>query len=322
MFKFNSLASKLTFIVCLLIAIILITINIINYYNSKENTYSYLEQLQIKTMFDVSKAYDIYAQSKRNAVQAVATSISNHPEIGKNEIFNILENAKIAADFDVVYVGFENDGKLYQSNRIIRNVGDSGFDARTREWYIGAKKEKNIIASDPYKSIEDNSITISYAAPIYRNGEFIGVVGGDYNLHKFAKDVLVLGHSEHAYTAVYDKEGNIIFHEEKDRMLTKNDLSINIANAIKVDPDLANPTKEDTLFYAKDDAGKTQVATCTQALNPKYVICSITEESVYTDAVNKVLFQQIIIAIIAIILALILIRFSITKNLKPISIIT
>ncbi|MCR6577259.1 cache domain-containing protein, partial [Campylobacter insulaenigrae] len=322
MFKFNSLASKLTFIVCLLIAVILIVINIINYYNSKKSTYSYLEQLQIKTMFDVSKAFDIYAQSKRNAVQAAAIFLEKYPDISKNELFHMLENVKLSADFDVVYVGFEEDGALYQSNRIVRNMENSKFDSRIRPWYIEAKTKKSIVASDPYKSVEDDSMTISYAVPIYSQGKLVGVVGGDYNLHKFAKDVLILGHSEHAYTAIYDKEGTIIFHEEKDRMLTKNDLSINIANAIKADPDLADPTKEDTLFYAKDDAGKTQVATCTQALNPKYVICSITQESVYTDAVNKVLFQQIIIAIIAIILALILIRFSITKNLRPISIIT
>ncbi|EQA4671927.1 methyl-accepting chemotaxis protein [Campylobacter lari] len=52
------------------------------------------------------------------------------------------------------------------------------------------------------------------------------------------------------------------------------------------------------------------------------MVCSITDESVYTDAVNKVLFQQVIIAFIAIIIALILVRFAIIKNLKPIAVIT
>nr|MCR6548743.1 methyl-accepting chemotaxis protein [Campylobacter lari] len=100
------------------------------------------------------------------------------------------------------------------------------------------------------------------------------------------------------------------------------DLSINIANAVKADPDLIDPTKQETLFYAKDDQGKTQVATCNQTINPKYMVCSITDESVYTDAVNKVLFQQIIIALIAIAVALLLVRFAIIKNLKPIAVIT
>ncbi|WP_410689284.1 methyl-accepting chemotaxis protein [Campylobacter lari] len=85
---------------------------------------------------------------------------------------------------------------------------------------------------------------------------------------------------------------------------------------------MIDPNKEETLFYAKDSEGKTQVVTCNQTINPKYVVCSITDESVYTDAVNKVLFQQVIIALIAIAVALLLVRFAIIKNLKPIAVIT
>ncbi|AJC86982.1 Cache sensor-containing MCP-domain signal transduction protein [Campylobacter sp. RM16704] len=322
MLKFNSLSARLTMIVCFLIAIILIVVNIINYYESKTNTAHYLEEIQKKTMFDVNEAYSIYSLSKRNSVASVASLVSKNPNLSTNEIFDLLEVTKISSGFDVVYIGFEKDGNLYQSNKIVRSPEKTGFDARTRPWYQEAKKTGKLTVSDPYKSIEDDSITISYTTPVYHNGKFIAVVGGDYNLHTFSKDVLAIGHSNSSYAAVYDREGAIVFHEEKDRMLAKNDLSINIANAIKANPDLIDPTKEETLFYAKDGQGKTQVVTCTQSLNPKYIVCSITEESVYTDAVNKVLFQQIIIAIIAIIIALILVRFAIIKNLKPIAIIT
>ncbi|EAK9955221.1 methyl-accepting chemotaxis protein, partial [Campylobacter lari] len=322
MFKFNSLSNKLTMIVCFLIAIILIVVNIINYYESKKTTAYYLEEIQKKTMFDVNEAYKIYSSSKRSAILSIVNFIEKNPNPSTEELFDILETIRSSADFDVTYVGFEKDGKLYQSNKIIRSPEASGFDARTRPWYQESQQAKTLTVSDPYKSIEDDSITISYTAPIYNNGKLIAVVGGDYNLEKFAKDVLVIGHSNSSYAAVYDKEGVIIFHEEKDRMLTKNDLSINIANAVKANPDLINPNKQETLFYAKDQQGKTQVVTCNQSLNDKYIVCSITDESIYTDAVNKVLFQQIIIALIAIAIALILIRFTIMKNLKPIAVIT
>ncbi|EAK0980475.1 methyl-accepting chemotaxis protein, partial [Campylobacter lari] len=322
MFKFNSLSNKLTMIVCFLIAIILIVVNIINYYESKKTTAYYLEEIQKKTMFDVNEAYKIYSSSKRSAILSIVNFIEKNPNPSTEELFDILETIRSSADFDVTYVGFEKDGKLYQSNKIIRSPEASGFDARTRPWYQASQQAKTLTVSDPYKSIEDDSITISYTAPIYNNSKLIAVVGGDYNLEKFAKDVLVIGHSNSSYAAVYDKEGVIIFHEEKDRMLTKNDLSINIANAVKANPDLINPNKQETLFYAKDQQGKTQVVTCNQSLNDKYIVCSITDESIYTDAVNKVLFQQIIIALIAIAIALILIRFTIMKNLKPIAVIT
>ncbi|QOR01167.1 methyl-accepting chemotaxis protein [Campylobacter sp. 2014D-0216] len=321
MFKVNSLSNKLTMVACFLIAIILIVVNVINYFNSKENTRHYLEEIQKKTMFDVNSAYNIYSSAKRDAIQSIVKFVEKNPRVSSSELFDILGTVKDAAGFNVVYLGFNDDGKLYQSNEVIRSP-ETGFDARSRSWYKEATAAGKLVVSDPYKSIEDDSITISYTAPIYVNGKLLAVVGGDYNLHTFAKDVLVMGKSQSSYAAVYDKEGNIIFHEDKERMLRKTDLSINIANAVKSNPDLIDPTKEETLFYAKDSEGNTQVATCNQTLNPKYMVCSITNESVYTTAVNKVLFQQVIIALLAIAIALVLVRFAITRNLKPIAVIT
>ncbi|WP_209435470.1 cache domain-containing protein, partial [Campylobacter ornithocola] len=179
MFKFNSLSNKLTIIACFLIAIILIVVNIINYYESKKSTAYYLEEIQKKTMFDVNEAYKIYSTSKRSAILAIATFVEKNPNPDTNELYDVLETIRSSADFDVTYIGFEKDGRLYQSNKIMRSPETSGFDARTRPWYQEVKAAGKLTVSDPYKSIEDNSITISYTAPIYNNGKLIAVVGGD-----------------------------------------------------------------------------------------------------------------------------------------------
>ncbi|XMD64403.1 Cache sensor-containing MCP-domain signal transduction protein [Campylobacter lari subsp. concheus] len=321
MFSFKSLSSKLTFITCLLIVAILTVVNVINYYESKETVNNYLYEIQTKTMRDVVKVYEFYGNSKRAAINSLENSISSKPNMHQDEIIDILSTLKQTSDFELVYIGFEDNGKTYRSNKVINDI-TSGYDTKNRPWYKQAKAAGKLIVTDPYVSASSGQITLTYAAPIYSDGKFIGVAAGDYDLSKFSKDVLSLGHSNSSYVAVYDREGVITFHEDKEKMLTKNDLSINIANAVKANPDLVDPNKEDILFYAKDGAGKTQVATCMQSLNPKYIICSITEESVYTNAVNKLLFQQIIIAIIAIIIALLLVRFAIIKNLKPIMVIT
>ncbi|HEC1770694.1 TPA: PDC sensor domain-containing protein, partial [Campylobacter lari] len=321
MFSFKSLSSKLTFITCLLIIAILTVVNVINYYESKKTINDYLYEIQMKTMLDVAKVYELYGSSKRAAINSLGHSISSKPNMHQDEIIDILGTLKQSSDFELVYIGFEDTGKTYRSNKVISDI-TSGYDTKNRPWYKEAKAAGKLIVTDPYVSASSGQVTVTYAAPIYSDGKFIGVAAGDYDLSRFSTDVLSLGHSNSSYVAVYDREGVITFHEDKERMLTKNDLSINIANAVKANPDLVDPSKEETLFYAKDGTGKTQVATCTQSLNPKYIICSITEESVYTDAVNRLLFQQIIIAIIAIIIALLLVRFAIIRNLKPIAIIT
>ncbi len=58
---------------------------------------------------------------------------------------------------------------------------------------------------------------------------------------------------------------------------------------------------------------------CNSAFNPLFKICTITENKVYTEAVNSILMKQVIVSIIAIIIALILIRFSISRNLSPLA---
>ncbi|WP_261544970.1 cache domain-containing protein, partial [Campylobacter lari] len=328
MFKFNSLSNKLTTIACVLIAIILIVVNIISYYESKESTSYYLEEIQKKTMFDVNYMYSSYSNSKRSIIESLAYSLSNIVHNANDrEIFSVLDTAKRSGGFDTIHFGLEDSGKDYQIDTKFNLHNDpSKFDPRTRPWYKEAKVAGKLIVTDPYKSIVLNGqMVVTYSIPVYSDkggGKFIGVVSGVYNLNTFSKDVLALGHSDSSYAGVYDKEGMVIFHEDQEKMLSKTDLSINIANAIKANPDLINPSKEETLFYAKDQEGKTQVVTCNQTLNPKYVVCSVTDESVYTDAANKVLFQQVIIALIAIAIALLLVRFAIIKNLKPIAVIT
>ncbi|XMD59791.1 Cache sensor-containing MCP-domain signal transduction protein [Campylobacter lari subsp. concheus] len=319
MFNFKNLSNKLTFVVCLFMIIILGTVSAIGYFDSERSTSFYLEEIQKKTATDVNEVFKIYGNFNRNALISLRELISKNPNVDKSTLINYLQATQDSFDFDVVYIGFEESGKFYQSNE---NSKIDDFDPRTRPWYQAAKKAGKLVVTDPFVPIGSEQSAIAYAIPIYTNNKFIGVVAGDVNLRDFSYNVLKIGKSSNSYAAVYDKEGNIFFHEESKHILTKNNLSINIANAIKENPNLIDPNKKDALFYAKNDSGKTQAVICNQSLNPKYVVCSVIDTSVYTDAVNKVLFQQIIIAIIAIAITLLLIRFTIMKNLKPIMIIT
>lgn len=48
------------------------------------------------------------------------------------------------------------------------------------------KKQKKLIVTEPYKSAASGEVGLTYAAPFYdRNGNFRGVVGGDYDLANF-----------------------------------------------------------------------------------------------------------------------------------------
>ncbi|ELH7553828.1 methyl-accepting chemotaxis protein, partial [Campylobacter upsaliensis] len=110
-----------------------------------------------------------------------------------------------------------------------------------------------------------------------------------------------------------------LFHEEEEKILSKTTLSENIANAIKANPHLLDDDNDETLFYVKGNDGKAQAIMCDLTFNPYFRICTITAESSYSKASNKILFQQVITGLVAIIVALILVRILIARNLYPLN---
>ncbi|ECL2145312.1 methyl-accepting chemotaxis protein, partial [Campylobacter jejuni] len=317
--KSVGISAKLTLWVGILVVLILAITSAISYFDSRNNTYELLKDTQLKTMQDVDAFFKSYAMSKRNGIQILANELTNRPDMSDEELINLIKVIKKVNDYDLVYVGFDNTGKNYQSDDQILDLS-KGYDTKNRPWYKAAKEAKKLIVAEPYKSAASGEVGLTYAAPFYdRNGNFRGVVGGDYDLANFSTNVLTVGKSDNTFTEVLDSEGTILFNDEVAKILTKTELSINIANAIKANPALIDPRNQDTLFTAKDHQGVDYAIMCNSAFNPLFRICTITENKVYTEAVNSILMKQVIVGIIAIIIALILIRFLISRSLSPLA---
>ncbi|EMY2107538.1 methyl-accepting chemotaxis protein [Campylobacter jejuni] len=317
--KSVGISAKLTLWVGILVVLILAITSAISYFDSRNNTYELLKDTQLKTMQDVGAFFESYGMSKRHGIQILANELNKRPDMSDEELINLIKAFKEVNGYDLVYVGFDNTGKNYQSDDQILDLS-KGYDTKNRPWYKAAKEAKKLIVTEPYKSANSGEVGLTYAAPFYdRNGNFRGVVGGDYDLAKFSTDVLAVGKSQNTYTVVLDPEGTILFRDDITKILTKTELSINIANAIKANPALIDPKNTDTLFTAKDHQGVDYAIMCNSAFNPLFRICTITENKVYTEAVNSILMKQVIVGIIAIIIALILIRFLISRSLSPLA---
>ncbi|AIW09524.1 methyl-accepting chemotaxis protein [Campylobacter jejuni] len=317
--KSAGISAKLTLWVGILVVLILAITSAVSYFDSRNNTYELLKDTQLKTMQDVGAFFESYGMSKRHGIQILANELNKRPDMSDEELINLIKAFKEVNDYDLVYVGFDNTGKNYQSDDQILDLS-KGYDTKNRPWYKAAKEAKKLIVTEPYKSAASGEVGLTYAAPFYdRNGNFRGVVGGDYDLANFSTNVLTVGKSDNTFTEVLDSEGTILFNDEVAKILTKTELSINIANAIKANPALIDPRNQDTLFTAKDHQGVDYAIMCNSAFNPLFRICTITENKVYTEAVNSILMKQVIVGIIAIIIALILIRFLISRSLSPLA---
>ncbi|WP_415578422.1 cache domain-containing protein, partial [Helicobacter burdigaliensis] len=315
--KFVSMSFKLMLWLGSLITLILAIISVVGYFESKSNTYSLLQELQKKAMVDVAQTFKSYEMGKGQTIKVLAEEIVNRPNITQEEILSLVKAFEKADDFELVYVGLEDSGLNYQSDGEILGMAQN-YDTRNRPWYKEAKAAQDFIITEPYKSASSGNVGVTYAMPIIRNGQFIGVVGGDYDLARFSRDVLALGHTDNSYVGVYAPDGTILLHEDEKRILTKNALSKNISTTLKEQPELLEAENLDSIFYAKDDKNISYAVMCDK-LNANFRVCSITQESAYTDAVNEVLMLQGLGGAIAVILSLILIKIVITIALKPLS---
>ncbi|TXE90127.1 methyl-accepting chemotaxis protein, partial [Campylobacter volucris] len=312
-----NVSGKLTLIVGFLIIMILSAVSVLGYFQTKSNTFELIKDVQLKTMDDVTLAFNNYASSKRKAVQILAEELARTPLEDKEQILSLLNSFQKSFDFQLTFFGIEDLNGVFLSNGQYLNQS-KGFNLQSATWYNLTKQNKKTIVTDPYKSTVDGSITLTYATPVYKNGNFIGVVGGDYTVNAFSKDVLAFGSSSATYAVVYNNEGENMFHQSQDKILTKDQLGTNIAKTINTNKAFwLDPNNRDSMFEAKDEKGIKYQVMCNATINPNYNVCTITENSAYTNPVEKILFAQIVVGLIAIVIALIVIRLVIQYNLSP-----
>lgn len=107
----------------------------------------------------------------------------------------------------------------YEDSSLFMAVTDTStlpkdFDATTRTWYQQAKSEGKAIYTSPYMDIATNSMVITAAAPIQKNGKFAGVFGCDITLTKLMELAEKMKITTHGYPVLLDSNGNFMVHKK------------------------------------------------------------------------------------------------------------
>ncbi|EHS0800784.1 methyl-accepting chemotaxis protein, partial [Campylobacter lari] len=135
--KINSIVSKVNILVGLLFLIAIILIGSVSYFQSKKSSFEYLRENHNKVLFDVGYIFNTYEADNKSSIKFLAETIAKGKILeNEQEIFDTLKLTKEFVGFDLVFLTTENNGITYDSNGNKRTI-DSGFDGRTRPWYIG-----------------------------------------------------------------------------------------------------------------------------------------------------------------------------------------
>ena len=79
-------------------------------------------------------------------------------------------------------------------------------------WYYAPKAAGKPIWMEPYYNKNVDMDMISYVVPLYKQGQFIGVLGMDMDFGLIVNDVSVISPYKTGYTSLVSREGRIYYH--------------------------------------------------------------------------------------------------------------
>ncbi len=164
-------------------------------------------------------------------------------------------------------------------------------DTSNLVWFTIPKYEGRAIWLTPYITDNLDVRVISYDAPVYYNGQFIGVIGIEVDYSTMAKEVDAIQLYNNGYAFLGDEEGNLFYHPHIDVTSLKEGFSINI------------PYKDsDSNLVRYDFEGKEKIAACKPLSNGMclYVTAPIDEtQGDWKGLILNIVLGTVVILIVA-----------------------
>lgn len=174
----------------------------------------------------------------------------------------------------------------------------SDYDPRDRSWYQAAKSESDIIWTDIYLDAASGEQVITIAAPVFINGQFKGVLGGDVNLDFLSNLINKIEVGEAGQAYIVDQNGQYIAHPEIEKVLEKKNIEQNFEISR-----LKNNKQQ--YFSYQSEQGEKLVSYRKLNEIPGYIIAELPQSEI--EAASKSIIGQLIFASIIILIVLSLI---------------
>ncbi len=200
------------YILAFITIIILVSGWYYQHYSANHNIQQNTRQTAEITVQSLSSAIGNKLASKGSTIEAAATLIALQ-KWDNNDLLAYLE--ALLEDNDIfvsIYYGSPD-------NEMINASGwepPDGFDLRERPWYTKALAEEKVIFTEAFINASSDLIIVTVACPVFdnRNGDLLGVVGGDLSVGQIVELVQTKSSEEVGYSFLVDSNGNVLAHPE------------------------------------------------------------------------------------------------------------
>ncbi len=156
-------------------------------------------------------AYWLDARIKLIEAETQALARDGSPE----QLVGMLEQKAYTSNFQSTYLGTA-DGTF--TNRPAQPL-PAGYDPRKRPWYQAATAAGTTVLLPPYIFASSKQLGVTIAAPLIREGQLAGVVGGDLDLSALVAIITSLNVGGLGEAFLVDGDGKVLVSSHADQVL-------------------------------------------------------------------------------------------------------
>jgi methyl-accepting chemotaxis protein len=278
--------------------------------------------LTISTFFSYSVAEKYNEQAIDSTLNALASSypqgISDWVK-SKTDMIASLQPAALTADplpalkqiasaggFTDVYVGYANKITLFTGE-------PADADPTERPWYQQAKQAGHTVITPPYFDIASQTLVVTFAIPLMKEGNLYGVIGGDVSMESVINYVNSLDPLPGSFGMLVDSTGIIISHPDPNLMLKP---LASITRHLNLNEVLQGDTPVDIQLN-----GETKRVKAMPIAGTDWYIIVVQDKETSSAGMQSLLISSIIIMVLLVIVSAIAIGFIITKSFKRLSMV-
>ena len=207
-------------VIVVLVGGLLISLSVLgfcNFYNAKNILVSDAEEDIVHQTDAYAREIGMWNDTRKREVAILATNQS----VVNGDTTAALSYLSEEAKRNPIYLRFWLVNSLGQA---IHTTGDHTNIAE-REYFKHVMSTGDVIVTDPVISKADNTMVVSVVAPIKKNNQIIGVIGGTVTVDTLTKLVNDIKVAQSGYAYVIQGDGLTIIHPDKSQVMKNNALT-------------------------------------------------------------------------------------------------
>ncbi len=291
-----SLKQRLMLFVAILLAIAIAVLSALAYQRMRSEIVRGVEQELNAAIAGNSQALGRWVGQRGDAIRATAN------RLGKEDAsapYASLQQGKEAGGFDQTFAGYADKAMRYHNPE---KQPSDGYDPTARPWYKLASDKKDVVVTQPYIFTSTQKLGVTLASPIVRDGQLVGVAGGDIVLEGLTAVVKGIKLRGDGYAFLATREGNIVVHPAEGSTLKP------VSEVMKgFDTSLLTAANSTPQLHEVDIDGHAYYAELAPVEGTDWVLGTLAEKDVLLAPLNQMLLTLMLaglaVAVAAILLA-------------------